>query len=65
MIRHPQAKAYHLKPQLLKHVETIKFQKNQHMVHHWKNLDLEITDFNYLHDPTHSGETIPSQISNP
>ena len=34
------------------------------MVHHWKSLDLEITDFNYRHDPTQSGETIPSQTSN-
>ena len=29
------------------------------MVHHWKGLDLEITDFNY----TISGEIIPSQSS--
>ena len=33
------------------------------MIHHWKGLDLEITDFNYHHDPTQSGETIPSQTS--
>ena len=35
------------------------------MIHHWKSLDLEIKDFSYDHDPTQSGETIPSQISNP
>ena len=35
------------------------------MIHHWKGLDLEITDFNYHHDPTHSGETIPAETSNP
>ena len=35
------------------------------MIHHWKSFDLEITDFNYHHDPPHSGETIPSQTSNP
>ena len=35
------------------------------MIHHWKGFDSEITDFKYLHDPTPSGETIPSQISNP
>ena len=34
------------------------------MIHFWKGLDLEITDFNYHHDPTPSGETIPSQTSN-
>ena len=33
------------------------------MIHHWKGLDLEFTDFNYHHDPTPSVETIPSQIS--
>ena len=32
------------------------------MVHHWKSLDLEITDFIHRHDPTQSDETIPSQI---
>ena len=34
------------------------------MTHHWRGLDLEITDFIYRHDPTQSGETIPSQTSN-
>ena len=34
------------------------------MIHHWKGFDLEITDFNYHHDQTPSGETIPSQTSN-
>ena len=38
---------------------------NLHMIHHWKIFDLEITDFNYHHYPTPSGETIPSQTSNP
>ena len=33
------------------------------MIHHWKDFYLEITDFNYDHDPTSSGETIPSQTS--
>ena len=64
MIRHRQVKACHLRPQILKHVEIIKISENLHMVHHWRSLDLEITDFNYRHDPTQSGETIPSQISN-
>ena len=31
------------------------------MTHHWNDLDLEITDFNYHHDPTPSGEIILSQ----
>ena len=31
------------------------------MMHHWKGLELEITDFEYHHDPTPSTETIPSQ----
>ena len=35
------------------------------MTNHWKSLDLEITDFNFDHDPTQSGETIPSQTSHP
>ena len=26
------------------------------MIHHWKALDLEITDFEYHHDRTHSSE---------
>ena len=30
---------------------------------HWKGIDLGITDFKYHHDPSHSGETIPSQTS--
>ena len=35
------------------------------MIHHWKSLDLEITDFIYHHDPTPTGEeTVPSQTSN-
>ena len=33
------------------------------MIHHWKGLDLEITDFHYHHHPTPSGETILSQTS--
>ena len=35
------------------------------MIHQWKSFDLEITDFNYHLDPSDSGETIPSQTSNP
>ena len=35
------------------------------MINHWICFDLGITDFKYHHDPTHLGETIPSQISNP
>ena len=35
------------------------------MIHHWKDLDLDITDFEYRHDPTPSAEIIPSQTSNP
>ena len=35
------------------------------MIHHWKGRDLEIRVFIYHHDPTASGETIPSQTSNP
>ena len=34
------------------------------MLHHWK-FDLDITDFKYYHDPAASGETIPSETSNP
>ena len=37
---------------------------NVHMVHHWKALDLEITDFELHHDGTPSGEITPSQTSN-
>ena len=35
------------------------------MIHYWKGFDLEITGFNYNHDLTQSGDTIPSQTSNP
>ena len=31
------------------------------MIHDWKSLDLEITDFQYNHDPTPSCGTTPSQ----
>ena len=34
------------------------------MIHHSKALDLEITDFEYHHDPTPSCEFIPSQTLN-
>ena len=34
------------------------------MIHHWKCLDLEITDLEYRYDRTRSGKTIPSQTSN-
>ena len=33
------------------------------MIHHWKCLDLEITDSEYYYDPTYTGETVPSQSS--
>ena len=33
------------------------------MIHHSKGLDLEITDFEYHHDLTYTGEIIPSQSS--
>ena len=62
---HPQLKLYHLKTQILKHVEIKKFQIKLHMIHPWKGLALEITDFEYHYDPTPSAETIPSQTSNP
>ena len=32
---------------------------NQYMIHYSKGLDLEITDFEYHHDPTYTGETKP------
>ena len=35
------------------------------MVHRWKVLNSEITDFDYHHNPTPSGEITPSQTSNP
>ena len=34
------------------------------MIHHWKALDLEITDSEYRHDPTYTGEVMPSRTSN-
>ena len=34
------------------------------MIHHWKGLDLEITDLEYHHDPTPLGEIIPSETLN-
>ena len=34
------------------------------MTHHWKALDLYITDFKHLHGPTFSRKIIPSQASN-
>ena len=27
------------------------------MIHHWKALDLEITDFQYRHDSAYTGES--------
>ena len=33
------------------------------MIHHWKALDLEITDFEYHHDRTRGSEFTPSQTS--
>ena len=35
------------------------------MIYHSKALDMEITDFEYYHDLTYTGEIIPSQTSNP
>ena len=34
------------------------------MIHHWKCLDLDITDVEYHHDPIASSEIIPSQTLN-
>ena len=34
------------------------------MIHNWKTLDLEITVFEYHHDPTSSCEIIPSRTRN-
>ena len=34
------------------------------MIHHWKALDLEITDGEYQFDPTYTGEITPSQTLN-
>ena len=31
------------------------------MIHHWKTIDLEITDFEYHHDLTSPCEIIPSK----
>ena len=36
-----------------------------HMIHHWKALDLEIIEFEYRHDRTHSSEIRLSQTSSP
>ena len=41
------------------------FKINLHMIHQWKGLDLEITDFKYQHDLTPSSGTIPSETLNP
>ena len=65
MIRQPQVKPYHLKPQTLKHVEIINFQINLHIIFQWKSFDLEIRVFNCHLDQTPSFKTIPSQTSNP
>ena len=35
------------------------------MIHQWKALELEITDFEYYYGPTYTGETKPSQFLNP
>ena len=34
------------------------------MIHHWKALDLDITDGIHQFDRTYTGETTPSQTSN-
>ena len=35
------------------------------MVHHWKGLELEITDFENHQDPIYSAKTTPSETSKP
>ena len=35
-----------------------------YMKHHWTGFDLEITDFEYHHNATYTGEIIPYQILN-
>ena len=54
MIRHPQVKLYHLKPQTLKHVEIIKVSDKPTFDTsvEWNGFDLEITGFNYHIDQT-------------
>ena len=34
------------------------------MIHHWNGFALEITDSEYHHDPTYTGEIMQSQTSN-
>ena len=34
------------------------------MIHHWKRLDMEISDFEYHHELTLPGDFIPSQTLN-
>ena len=63
MIRHPQVKLYHPKPQIFKHIEILKVSDRPTYFIPLKS-SLEITDFHYHHHPTPSGETTPSQTSN-
>ena len=42
----------------------INFNSLLSLIHHWKGLDLEITDFGNHHDPTSSGEIIPCETLN-
>ena len=65
IIEHPQLKAYQLKPQTLKQVEVIKVQIVLGLIHHCKDLDLEMVEYDYHQDQTPSAETIPSQTSTP
>ena len=51
--------------EIVRHVESIKLSDNLHMIYHSKSLDLQITDFEYQHDPTYTVETKPSQTSKP
>ena len=41
-----------------------KFQINVYVIHDWKALNSEVTDFEYHHDRTPSGEITLSQTSN-
>ena len=65
MIQHHQVKVYYLKTQTLKQVEVSKVSDKPSYDTSLESFDLEITDFNHHHDPTRSGEIIPSQTSNP
>ena len=65
MFKHPQLKAYQLKPQTRKQVEVIKVQLLLGLIHHCKDLDLEMVEYDYHQNQTPSAETTPSQTSTP